>query len=343
MTDTVLVTGGTGFLASHIIYQLLLQGYRVKTTVRSMKNQDKILRTMKENGITPLDRLSFVEADLAKDAGWHEAMADCSYVFSVASPVFFGKVTDEAEVIRPATEGIIRILRAAKNSPVKRVVMTSNFGAVGFSNLDKLTTTTEADWTDPDESGLSIYEKSKLLAEKAAWDFVTAEHPEYTFATVNPVAIFGPSLDQHVSGSFTLLETLLAGKDKRYPNIPLNIVDVRDVAAIHLLAMFTPAAAGQRFIASCDSEITMKEIAAIIREQRPQLVSRVTTKQIPTWVIRFGALFNQQAKEGALFLKMNRRVSNQKAKKVLGWQPLADNQAAVLAAVDSLIASEETQ
>lgn len=150
---------------------------------------------MAGNGITALDQLSFVEADLAKDAEWHETMADCTYVFSVASPVFFGKVTDEAAVIRPATEGIIRILQAAKNSPVKRVVMTSNFGAVGFSNLDKHSTTTEADWTDPEQPGLSIYEKSKLLDEQAAWAFVATEKPAYTFATVNSVAIFGPSLD----------------------------------------------------------------------------------------------------------------------------------------------------
>ncbi|WP_461202650.1 NAD-dependent epimerase/dehydratase family protein [Enterococcus sp. N342-3-1-2] len=277
----------------------------------------------------------------AKDAEWHETMADCTYVFSVASPVFFGKVTDEAAVIRPATEGIIRILQAAKNSPVKRVVMTSNFGAVGFSNLDKHSTTTEADWTDPEQPGLSIYEKSKLLDEQAAWAFVATEKPAYTFATVNSVAIFGPSLDQHVSGSFTLIDTLLAGANKRYPNIPLNIVDVRDVAKIHLLAMFTPEAAGQRFIASCDGQITMKEMATIIQQQRPQLVSRVTTKEIPQWIIKFGALFNHQAKEGALFLSMNRQVSNQKAKAVLGWHPLADNQTALLAAVDSLITAED--
>lgn len=343
MSKKILVTGGTGFLASHIIFQLLQQGFAVKTTIRQNNSQAAILATIKANGIYDASQLSFAVADLNQDAHWEEVMADCDGVISVASPVFFGKVSNEQEVMKPARDGILRILKAASKTGVKRVVMTSNFGAVGFSNLDKNSWSTEENWTDENQAGLSLYEKSKLLAEKAAWQFMKRENPNFDLVVINPVAIFGPSLNGHVSGSFDLLKMLLAGSTKRYPNLPLNVVDVRDVAAIHILAMLTPEAGGQRFIASANGIITMAEIAALIKKERPALAAKVPQKQIPNFLIKLASHFNTTAQEGALFLQMNRHVKNDKAKKQLGWQPLADSKTAVLEAVDSLVAQKHIE
>jgi nucleoside-diphosphate-sugar epimerase len=264
-------------------------------------------------------------------------MKGCDYVLSVASPVFFTMPKDENEVIRPAVDGIVRVLKAARNASVKRVVMTSNFGAVGFSNKNLNTVTTEADWTDSNEKGLSSYEKSKLLAERAAWDFIKQEGGHLEFATINPVAILGPSLSAHISGSFGILEHLLDGSMKVIPNIPLNIVDVRDVADLHIRAMTNPNANGQRFIASADGQISMPEIAALLKNRKPDVAKKVSTKTLPNWVIYLAALFNKQAKEGGLLLRMSRNVSNTKARSILGWKPIANNEEAILASINSMI------
>ncbi len=340
MTKTVLVTGGTGFVGTHIIFQLLQRGYNVKTTIRSLSSKSKVIDTLKFNGISTFDKLTFVEADLSKDDNWDVAMKGCNYVLSVASPVFFTIPKDENEVIRPAVEGIIRVLKAARNAGVKRVVMTSNFGAVGFSNKNSNITTTEEDWTNPNEKGLSAYEKSKLLAERTAWDFIEKEGGSLEFTTINPVAILGPSLSAHMSGSFGLIEHLLNGSMRAIPNIPLNIVDVRDVADLHIRAMTNPKANGQRFIASADGQISMPEIAALIKNKKSDIAKNISTKTVPNWVIYLAALFNKQAKEAALLLRMSRNVSNTKAKKTLDWKPISTNEEIILASLDSMVKYE---
>lgn len=329
-----LVTGGTGFLGLRLIAQLLQRNYDVKTTIRKETGKERIIKVLTEHQIPNIDRLSFVEADLNSDDNWDEAMKNRDFVFSVASPVFFGKIKNEEEAIKPALEGILRVLKAANQAGVKRVVMTSNFGAVGFSKTKGLTT--ERDWTDEDQKGLSIYEKSKLLAERAAWDYIHQPDVDLEFATVNPVAIFGPAMDQHVSGSFDLLKNLLNGQMKAIPNLPLNVVDVRDVVDIHIKAMETPSADGQRFIASADGQISLRQIAELIRTKRPKISAQVTTKRMPNIFLDLASYFNKQAREGKLLKDVNRNVSNQKAKDLLKWSPIADNETAVLLAVDSL-------
>ncbi|WP_443660963.1 SDR family oxidoreductase [Clostridium algidicarnis] len=336
MMENVLVTGGTGFVGTHIILQLLQKGYNVKTTLRSINSKSKVIDTLKSNGITTIDNLTFIEADLSKDDNWDEAMKGCDYVLSVASPVFFTIPRDENEVIRPAVDGIVRVLKAARNASVKRVVMTSNFGAVGFSNKNPNAATTEADWTEQNEKGLSSYEKSKLLAERAAWNFINKEGGKLEFATINPVAILGPSLSAHISGSFGILEHLLDGSMKSIPNILLNIVDVRDVADLHIRAMTNPNANGKRFIASADGQISMPEIAALLKNKKPDIAKKVSTKTLPNWVISLGALFNAEAKEGKLLLGMSRNVSNAKAKEILGWKPISNIEGTILASVNSM-------
>ena len=335
--ETVLVTGGTGFVGLQIVLQLLQKGYNVKTTLRSLKSKDKVIDTLKANGIKSIASLSFVEAELTRDENWAEAMKGCKYVLSVASPVFFEIPKNENNAMRPAIDGILRILKFARNAGVQRVVMTSNFGAVGFSHTDKNTETTEDDWTDPNLKGLSIYEQSKTLAERAAWDFIKKEGGNLEFATINPVAILGPSLNEHVSGSFDILKHLLDGSMKAVPHIPLNIIDVRDVANLHIRAMTNPNANRQRFIASADGQISMPEIAKFLKNKMPEAATKVSLKTLPNWLLHFAALFNSQAKTGAMFLKVNRNVSNAKAKKVLGWTPIANNEQAILAALESMV------
>lgn len=335
--EKVLVTGGTGFVGMQIVYQLLKKGYSVNTTVRNLKSADKVKQTLKNNGISSFENLSFFEAELTKNDNWEQAMQGCKYVLSVASPVFFDKPKNEEEAIRPAREGILRILRLAKKTGVKRVVMTSNFGAIGFTQTDKSRATTEIDWTDTNNKSVSVYEKSKTLAERAAWEFIKTEDENLEFTTINPVAILGPSLDAHVSGSFHLLENLLSGKMKALPNIPLNIVDVRDVADLHILAMETAEANGNRFIASADGQISIPEIALFLKSKYPEIAEKVSVKKLPNWILYIAALFNAQARDGVLLTKMNRNVSNQKAKEILNWKPIATQEDTILEAVDTMI------
>ncbi|MFP9098542.1 SDR family oxidoreductase [Flavobacterium sp. RHBU_24] len=334
---TVLVTGGTGFVARQIILQLLQNGYRVRATVRSLASTTEVKEMLIAHGVTAIDYLSFAETELTSDDNWQQAMRGCEYVLSVASPVFFEKPKNEQEAIRPAVEGILRILKFAKRAGVQRVVMTSNFGAVGFTQTDRSRETTEADWTDTAAKGLSVYEKSKTLAERAAWDFIRSEGGKLELVTINAVAILGPALDAHISGSFHLLKNLLNGSMKAVPDIALNIVDVRDVADLHIRAMLTPEANGQRFIASADGQISLPEIAALLKKERPGVSQLVAKKQLPTWVLRLASLFSGQAKEALLLIRMNRNVSNQKAKSVLGWKPIAPQEETLLASVDSMV------
>ena len=336
-SETVLVTGGTGFVGMQIILQLLQKGYKVKTTVRSLDSKSKVINTLKTNGITSFDNLSFIQAELTKDNNWADAMQDCKYVLSVASPVFLKEPKNENEAIKPAVEGIQRILKFAKKAGVKRIVMTSNFGAVGFSQTDKTRETNETDWTDTALKGLSVYEKSKTLAEKAAWEFIKKEGGSLEFATINPVAILGPSLNAHVSESFNILKHLLDGSMKAVPNIPLNIVDVRDVADLHIRAMENSKANGQRFIASADGQISMPEIATFIRKTMPDISAKISIKIIPNIVIKIASIFNKQARQGAMLMNVNRNVSNAKAKNILGWAPIASNEEAIMASLESMI------
>jgi nucleoside-diphosphate-sugar epimerase len=333
MGELVLVTGGTGTVSVHCILQLLQKGYSVRTTLRSLSKKDEVIAMLTTGGITSFDNLTFIETDLTKDDNWDEAMKGCRYVLHVASPTHLYTSVNEKEMISAAVDGALRVLKAARNAGIKRVVLTSSFGAVGFSNKDKSTETTEANWTDPNEKGLSAYEKSKVLAERAAWDFIKKEGGSVELAVINPVAIFGPLLGPVKSPSLGLLKMLLEGTMKAVPNMPLNAVDIRDVADLHIRAMTNPEANGQRFIASADGEISLPEIAALLR----RVSEKVPVKVLPNWLLHIAALFNPQAKQAVSFLQINRNVSNAKAKTILGWRPIANKEETILASMESMI------
>lgn len=333
----VLVTGGTGFVGVHCILQLLQKGYKVKTTLRNMNRKQEVLDMLKVGGINNFDNLEFWQADLTKDDNWANAVAGCSYVLHVASPIQLAQPKDENEMIRPAVDGVLRVLKAAKSAGVKRVVMTSNFGAVGYSHKDPHTPITEKAWTNPNEPGLSAYNKSKVLAERAAWDFMKKEGGSMELSVINPVAIFGPSLGPDLSSGFELLKTLLDGSMKAIPKMTFNIVDVRDVADLHIRAMTTPEAKGERFLALAGGKMSMPEIADFLRKRMPQVAQKAPTRVLPNWVVGVAALFNPKAKAIHSMLRASRNVSNEKAKRVLHWQPIANNQEAIIQTVESML------
>lgn len=342
----VLVTGGSGFVGVHCIVQLLQNGYKVRTTLRSMNKKNEVLDMLKAAGIASsdgylsdsyrMDDIGFIEADLTKDFNWDKAVENCDYVLHVASPIFLRVPKNEDEMIRPAVDGTLRVLKAARNAGVKRVVMTSNFGAVGYSHTDTTKIITEECWTDPNEKGLSAYNKSKVLAERAAWDFIKREGGTLELSVVNPMGIFGPSFGPVLSSGFELLKKVLDGSMKGIPNITLGIVDVRDVADMHLRAMTNPAAKGQRFLALAGGILSLPEIALLLKNKLPGVAKNISTKKIPDWVVRVAALFNPMAKGITPMLSRYRNASNEKAKQVLGWQPRS-NEEALLATAESLV------
>ena len=331
----ILVTGGTGFVGIHTILQLIQKGYKVKTTIRSLVKKEDVLDMLAKGGITMPADLCFIEADLTKDANWDEAVKDCEYVHHIASPIGLSIPKSEEEMIRPAVDGTIRVLRAAKKAGVKRVIMTSNFGAVGYSHKDHSQLITEESWTDPNEKGLSAYNKSKVLAERAAWEFINREGGGLELVVTNPMGIFGPALGADLSSGFQLLKNILDGSMKALPKLTLGLVDVRDVADLHIRAMTSPQAAGQRFLALAGGTMSLPQIARLLRLQRPQLATRVSSKTLPDWMVRLSAPFNSRARAIAPMLGINRNASNEKARRILGWQPRS-NEEAILASVESL-------
>ncbi|MDH6250614.1 nucleoside-diphosphate-sugar epimerase [Chryseobacterium sp. H1D6B] len=333
---TVLVTGGTGFLGAHCILQLLQQGYKVKTTIRTSSKKDKVLNMLKNGGIQHFENLSFIEADLTQDKNWDTAVENCDYVLHVASPIHLKLPKHENEMIFPAVQGTLRVLNAAKKAQVKRVVMTSNFGAVGYSVKNSNEPITEKNWTDPNEKGLSAYNKSKIMAEKAAWDFMKNDGGDMELSVINPVGIFGPALDKDLSSGFELLKRMIDGNLKAVPKLVLGIVDVRDAADLHLKAMTDPKAAGERFLALSDGTFSLPQIAALLRKKMPEISGKISTKVLPDWLVKLTALFNENAKTIAPMLGINRNASNEKAKTHLGWKPRTKEEA-VLETVKSMI------
>lgn len=332
----VLVTGGTGFVGGHCILQLLQKGYQVRTTIRAISRKTEVLEMLKTGGITSFDDLEFIEADLTDDAHWGQAVEGCTYVLHVASPIHLQALKDENEMITPAVDGTLRVLKAARNAGVNRVVMTSNFGAVGYSHKDTSSPITEESWTDPYEKGLSAYNKSKVLAERAAWDFINQEGGALELSVINPMGIFGPSLSADLSSGFELLKKMLDGSMKAIPNITLGIVDVRDVADLHIRAMTSPAANGQRFLALAGGTLSLPQIARLLKDKMPSIAGKVSTRTLPDWIVRLATWFSPQAKAIVPLLGINRNASNQKARSMLGWQPRT-NEEAVLATVESLV------
>lgn len=318
----VLVTGGSGFIGSYCVLQLLDAGHEVKTTVRNLSREPDVRTMLAKGGWEgPHDRLTFFVADLETDAGWPEATAGCDYVLHVASPFPAAVPKDENELIVPAREGALRLLRAARDAGVKRVVLTSSFAAIGYGHPQRVTPFTEADWTIADGDDTTAYAKSKTLAERAAWDFIAAEGDGMELATINPVGVFGPVLGPDFSTSILLTQRLLDGDVPGCPNLVFGGVDVRDVADLHLRAMTHPAANGERFLAVAGEFVPMIGIARILKRRMGSAGARVPTRRLPDWVVRIVALFDPAVKVIAAELGKVKNATSEKAIRVLGWTP----------------------
>lgn len=333
--STVLVTGGSGFVGGHVILQLLAAGHSVRTTVRSLAREAVVRDTLAKAGATNIDKLTFVAADLEKDDGWAEAVAGCEYVQHVASPFPIGQPKDENELIRPAVDGTLRVLKAARDAGVKRVVQTSSFAAVGYGHGHRDTPYDETDWTDVDGPAVQPYMKSKTLAERAAWDFIEREGNGMELAVVNPVGIFGPALNSDLSTSIELVKRMLEGKLPGAPRLYLGAIDVRDVAGLQVKAMTDPAAAGQRFLATAGGALSMFEMSGILRNGMGEKAAKAKFRELPDWLVRLVAIFNPLAREAVPRLGIKGEASNRKARDVLGWQ-FRSNEESIVASGESL-------
>jgi nucleoside-diphosphate-sugar epimerase len=334
--ELVLVTGGSGFIGAHCILQLLAAGYRVRTTVRSLNREPDVRAMLKVGGSEPGSALSFFAADLTSDTGWPEAVAGCNLVLHVASPLPAKEPKHEDDLIIPAREGALRVLRVSRDAGVKRVVMTSSFAAIGYGQKPRTLPYSEKDWTDPETADLSAYAKSKTLAERAAWDFMSREGGTLELAVVNPVGVFGPVLGPDYSTSITIVQRLMDGALPGAPRISFGIVDVRDVADIHLRAMTNPAAKGERFLAVAGEFITFEEIARLLKARMGAAAARVPTRVLPDWVIRLAAIFDKSIGLVLPELGKTKSATNEKAKRVLGWAPRS-NEEAIIATAESLL------
>jgi nucleoside-diphosphate-sugar epimerase len=333
--ELVLVTGGTGFVGAHCVVQLLDAGYRVRTSLRSLARADDVRALVRAGGADPAG-LEFAQADLLHDDGWRAAAEGASYVLHVASPFPVRQPKDPNELIVPAREGALRVLRAARDAGVQRVVLTSSFAAIGYGRPDPGRPFTEEDWTDPSAPGLTPYTMSKTLAERAAWDFVEREGAELELAAVNPVPVFGPALGRELSTSVELLLGLLNGQVPAVPNGTTTGVDVRDVADLHLRAMTHPDAAGERFLAVEGDPIRFPDLAKLLRARLGSNAKRVPTRVLPDWLVRVGALVNSELRAVAPQLGRSQRSSNEKARRMLGWQPRPLDEA-IVASAESLV------
>lgn len=330
----VLVTGGSGFIAQYCIIELLHKGYQVRTTIRSLDRQAEVIEKLQTGGAEPGDRLSFVQADLSSDDNWTEAVKDCTYVLHVASPTPKLNFKHEDEMIIPAKEGVLRVLRAAREAGVKRVVLTSAIGAVVYGHPDQTAPYDESFWTDTTTA--PAYQKSKTLAENAAWEFIKNEGKGLELATVNPTGVMGPVLDANYTHSIDIIKNMLTGKMAGCPKINSGFVDVRDVADLHLRAMIDPKANGERFIATAGQSIWLVDIAKILKAHLGENAAKVKAKQLPTNLLKVLAMKDPMIKSIVPLLGKNLNCTSAKAIQVLGWSPRSAEEA-ILASAESLI------
>ncbi|MCY1031749.1 NAD-dependent epimerase/dehydratase family protein [Corallococcus sp. BB11-1] len=331
--DVVLVTGGSGYLGGWTVVALLEQGYRVRTTVRSLAREAQV-RADVARRVEAGDRLSFFAADLLADAGWERAADGARYILHVASPMGVGEFKSQ-DLIRPAREGTLRVLKAGAKAGVERVVLTSSLQAAlpPPDPSPDAPATDESVWTDLSSKDGTQYTRAKTQAEQDAWAFVRQGGAgAMTLATVLPSVILGPVMSRDVSGSLELVARMLKGQLSHLPRMGFSVVDVRDLVDLHLRVMTAPGAAGERFAGSGDF-LWMTDMARVLREHLGARAAKVSTKTAPDFLVRFGALFNAEVRQLTPNLGLRRTFSTAKAERLLGWRARP--------AVEALVASAE--
>ncbi|MBI1340218.1 NAD-dependent epimerase/dehydratase family protein [bacterium] len=333
MGDKVLVTGASGFIAQHVIVRLLAKGYDVRGTVRS-KAKGEALKTSLAPHAPRIDEMELAEADLSSDAGWDAAAAGCAFVQHIASPLPTSLPKSDDELIIPARDGALRVLKAAKAAGAKRVVMTSSMAAVAYGWGDKRPALLdESHWSKPAGPDNTAYTRSKTIAERAAWDYARGEGAPLDLVCLNPGAVLGPALTREVSASLEVVIQPMQKKLPAVPNVGFAVVDVRDVADAHITAMTAPGAGGERFLLA-NEFMWFAEVCDILREAYPN--RGIPKGRLPDWGLKLAANFNPTLKQIIPELGRKRAVSHEKAKASLGFEPIAGREA-VLAAAKSLI------
>jgi nucleoside-diphosphate-sugar epimerase len=333
----VLVTGGTGFLGTHCLVQLLVAGHETRATVRDLSREKDVRAMLRQGGAGEVGhQLSLAQADLNANAGWAKAVADCDFVLHVASPYPKTVPKDENELIAPARDGALRVLRAARDAGVKRVVLTSSFAAIGYGQETRSTPFTEEDWTNLADPDVQPYQKSKTLAERSAWDFIDGQGGSLELAVINPVGILGPVFGPDYSTSIQLIKRLLDGTIPGCPSLWAGSVDVRDAADLHLRAMTDPAARGQRFIATGGDFLSVLQMAQALKSGAGDAGRKVPTRSVPNWLMRLMAWFDGGVKAVLPELGKPKNASSEKARRLLGWAPRSPEEA-ILATARSLL------
>ncbi len=319
MTDQgeILVTGGSGYIGSWCIARLLNDGWRVRTTIRNLAREAEVRRALAT--VAPAqDRLSFFAADLIRDEGWADAARGCRYLLHVASPLGVENPRDPDVLVRPARDGAVRAISAAITAGVERVVITSSVAAMRVKTPNG--PIDESNWTDTGDKGSTAYDLSKTFAEQAAWQLIREKGGATTLAAVNPVVVLGPVMGSDFSASVQVVSRLMQGQMPGIPNLGFTYVDVRDVADLHLRAMVSPQAAGERFIAASEF-LWMGEVAEILRAHFGPRAAKVPKRRIPDFVVRGIALFDRPLASVLSALSNRREYSGAKARRVLDWKP----------------------
>ncbi|MEO9181462.1 MAG: aldehyde reductase, partial [Acidimicrobiales bacterium] len=322
----VLVTGATGFIAQHCILQLLDAGYLVRGTARAPGRATEIADILRAH-LSPTglalvhQEFDVVVADLTSDAGWDAAVKDCRFVLHVASPLPRGAARSDDELIVPARDGALRLLTAASRSGVERVVLTSSMSAIAYGN-DRSRTFNEDDWSNLAGTRIGAYDKSKTIAERAAWDFMATLGPESSMelVSVNPGLVLGPLLSSDWGTSGELVKRIIDHAVPAIPDINFACVDVRDVACAHVAAMVTPEASGLRFICA-EGDHSMMEIARILKEYLGPRGYKIPTKRLPLFIIRLMALFDRTIKLALNDLGTSQKTDNERIRRILHWTP----------------------
>lgn len=315
MERTVFVSGGSGYIAGFLIRQLVGEGWVVHTSIRNLAKEQVVRDLLGVDN----SKLKFFAADLMNDTGWAEAMAGCSHVAHVASPLPSNAPKSADELIIPARDGALRALKAAKGAGVKRFVMTSSAAAIAYGHGKGKNRFTEADWTNLDSKDAYPYVQSKTIAERAARDWVAANGGDMEYVTVNPSLVLGPLLSDDFSTSLEAIKKLLEGSLPGIPNFGFGVVDVRDVADLHVRCLTAPNMAGERFIAS-GPFLWMKDVAAILRDGLGEQARKVPTRRLPDFLVKLSALFDPVIKQVVGELGNVREMDAGHAKAVLGWE-----------------------
>ena len=320
--ETVLVTGGTGFIGLHCLQQLLDKGYKVRTTIRSESRKQEVLEAMKKHS-SNCENLEFYIADLLKDDGWKEAVEGSKYVLHVASPFFLGEPENEDVFIKPAVEGTLRVLKACADADVQKVVLTTSFAAVGYGHPREKEVYTEEDWSSVDGE-ISAYAKSKTLAEKAAWEFVEnlEESKKFDLTVINPVAVTGPMLSSDIGSSNDFLLKLISGSMPACPKIHMGYIDVRDVAKAHIFSMTEEKTNGERIIVS-ENEMFFAEVGKTLNEAG---FKKSPTKELPNFLVKIMSFFVGELKTLLSALDRKGDIDKTKAERFFNWEYISTEQ-----------------